>query len=84
MRGVFGGYEGNGRDNRARRECCLEAFDAGKESSGHTIRVCRSGRLPRVDAVRVCSSGFPSGAGTPRQDYPATLWRSGVLQLEGA
>ena len=28
--GNFGGSEGNGLDNRARRECCLEAFDAGK------------------------------------------------------
>jgi len=28
--GFFGGFEKNGRDKRARRECCLEAFDAGK------------------------------------------------------
>jgi len=30
LRGVFGVSEGNGRNKRARRECCLEAFDAGK------------------------------------------------------
>jgi len=30
LRRVFGGSEGNRRDERARRECRLEAFDAGK------------------------------------------------------
>jgi len=28
--GDVGESEGSGRDKRARRECCLEAFDAGK------------------------------------------------------
>ena len=30
------------------------------------------GAFPRVNAVCVWSSGFAAGAGTPRQDYPAT------------
>jgi len=67
----------------ARRECLLEAFDAGKYTSGRTTRVCRSGRLPPVDTVRVCSSGILSGEGIPRQDYPKTRSGSPSPQLGG-
>jgi len=77
---LAGGLEGYERATRGGR---LGALDMRTQTLCHTTRVSRSGSLPPVDAVRVCSSGFLSGAGIRRQDYPTTRSGSSSPQLGG-
>ena len=73
--------EGDGRGvERIRGRGVSVAFRpstrASKRPVTQLVFVAR-GAFRQVDAVRVCSSGLPSGAGIPRQDVPdGTVWLS--------